>query len=62
MHSAKTLGILWLACEDVFTFQFKPISDNFTYTEQNVLKKIASLFDKLGSGNIEILQLYPAGH
>ena len=43
----KTLGIIWLA-EDVFTFRFKSIEQQFQPTKRNVLKKIATLFDPLG--------------
>ena len=44
----KTLGIIWLAEEDVFTFKFKSIEQHFKPTKRNVLKKIATLFDPLG--------------
>ena len=44
----KTLGIIWLAEEDVFTFKFKSIEQQFKPTKRNVLKKIATLFDPLG--------------
>jgi len=48
LHGAKTLGILWLARDHVFTFHFKPVDDDFVYTKRNVLKKVVSLFDPLG--------------
>ena len=35
----KTLGIIWLA-EDVFTFKFKSIDQQFKPTKRNVFKKI----------------------
>ena len=44
----KTLGIIWLADEDVFTFKSKLIEQGFKPTKRNVLKKIAALFDPLG--------------
>jgi len=40
--------VLWLARDDVFTFHFKPVDDDFVYTKWNVLKKVASLFDPFG--------------
>ena len=44
----KTLGIIWLAEEDVFTFKSKVIEEEFKPTKRNVLKKISTLFDPLG--------------
>ena len=44
----KTVGIIWLADKDVFTFKSKLIEQGFKPTKRNVLKKIAALFDPLG--------------
>ena len=44
----KTLGVLWLATEDVFTFKSYCISEKFQPTKRNYLKRIATLFDPLG--------------
>ena len=44
----KTLGIMWLAKEDVFTFISKPVEEGFKPTKRNFLKKMATLFDPLG--------------
>jgi len=46
--AVKTLGIIWKANEDVFTFKSKPIESYFKPTKRNVLKKVATLFDPLG--------------
>ena len=46
--AVKTLGILWNAKEDIFTFNSKQIESHFQPTKRNVLKKIATLFDPLG--------------
>lgn len=46
--AVKTLGVMWLAKEDVFTFQPKSIEQEFKSTKRNFLKKIATLFDPLG--------------
>ena len=35
----KTLGIMWLAKEDVFTFISKPIEEGFKPTKRIFLKK-----------------------
>ncbi|XP_070556537.1 uncharacterized protein [Ptychodera flava] len=43
----KTLGVLWLAEEDVFTFQLN-LPEKFVFWKRNFLKKIATLFDPLG--------------
>ena len=45
---AKTLGVWWLALEDVFTFKENVPDGNTVFTEGNFLKKIATLFDSLG--------------
>ena len=44
----KTLGVLWLATEDVFTFKSYCVSEKFQPTKRNYLKQIATLFDPLG--------------
>lgn len=46
--AVKTLGVMWLAKEDVFTFKSKSIEKEFKPTKRNFLKKIATLFDPLG--------------
>ena len=46
--STKTLGVWWLAEQDVFTFAENAPSDDMKYTKRNFLRKIATLFDPLG--------------
>ena len=48
LPSLKTLGIVWIAEEDKFTFSSNNVDDGFNYTKRNVLKKISTLFDPLG--------------
>ena len=48
MPKTKTLGVMWEAKRDVFTFQVQqPLVDNKPLTNRNVLSAIASLFDPL---------------
>ena len=44
----KTLGVLWLATDDVFTFKSYCVVEKFQPTKRNYLKRIATLFDPLG--------------
>ena len=44
----KTLGVWWLADQDVFTFKETAPDDSMVYTKRNFLKKIATLFDPIG--------------
>ena len=46
--SAKTLGVLWKAAEDNFTFNSKEIDQISKFTKREFLKRIATLFDPLG--------------
>jgi len=46
--AVKTLGVIWDAKEDIFTFKSKQIESQFKLTKRSVLKKIATLFDPLG--------------
>ena len=50
LPGTKTLGVLWLATEDVFTFRFNKLDMELlaNCTKRIVLKKVASLFDPLG--------------
>jgi hypothetical protein len=48
LQGAKTLGVLWLAKDDVFTFHYNQPDEAFIYTKRSVLKKVAALFDPLG--------------
>ena len=47
LPSLKTLGVLWLAKEDIFTFKASADA-HFQFTKRNFLKKIATLFDPMG--------------
>ena len=47
LRSVKTLGVLWIAAEDVFTFESQ-VNEEFELTKCNFLKKIAAHFDPLG--------------
>ena len=44
----KTLGVWWLADQDVFAFKETAPDDSMVYTKRNFLKKIATLFDPIG--------------
>lgn len=44
----KTLGVWWLAEEDIFTFMEHVPDKSMPYTKRNFLKKIATLFDLIG--------------
>ena len=48
LPSVKTLGLLWLANEDVFSFQLRVHKESTQLTKRAVLKRIALLFDPLG--------------
>ena len=48
LPTTKTLGLIWAAKEDEFTFKVSQIPDKFVFTKRNFFKKIASLFDSLG--------------
>ena len=48
LPSMKTLGVLWMAREDVFTNRVNPPDEKFQLTKRNFLRKIAMLFDPLG--------------
>ena len=39
---------MWLAAEDVFTFESKIVEEKIELTKRNFLKKVATLFDPLG--------------
>ena len=44
----KTLGVWWLAEEDIFTFKEHVPDKSMPYTKRNFLIKIATLFDPIG--------------
>ncbi|XP_064622588.1 uncharacterized protein LOC135484829 [Lineus longissimus] len=47
LPTVKTLGVLWLPKEDVFSFRFN-LPDEEAITKRKFLQKTASLFDPLG--------------
>ena len=49
LPKTTTLGIIWEARKDVFTFQVEPPDVNKAPTKRNVLSAIGSLFDPLQS-------------
>lgn len=48
LPSTKTLGVGWVAKQEVFIFEETSPSDDMKYTKRNSLRKIATLFDPLG--------------
>ena len=48
LPSVKTLGVLWVAEEDMFTYKAHPPGKEFQLTKRNFLKSIATLFEPLG--------------
>ena len=48
LQTTKTLGVLWAATEDKFSFRHSLQLDGFEFTRRNVLRRIASVYDPLG--------------
>jgi len=48
LPSAKTLGVMWCATEDVFSFHYPSPVQLPTITKRSVLRKMASIFDPRG--------------
>ena len=46
--SVKTLGILWIAAEDNFTFKFKGIDQVFKFTKRDFLKRATYIIRSIG--------------
>ncbi|KAJ8051026.1 hypothetical protein HOLleu_04443 [Holothuria leucospilota] len=68
LPSIKTLGVLWKATEDIFTFQPNPPPADYLLTKRNILRKLATVFDPLGflspfiiRGKVLLQELWAAG-
>ncbi|XP_070582020.1 uncharacterized protein [Ptychodera flava] len=48
LPSMKTLGVWWLAEEDVFTLKVNPPVENYTITKRSFLSRISTLSDPMG--------------
>ena len=48
LPQVKTLGVLWLASDDIFTFKFSAPEKGSQLTKRLFLRHIASMFDPLG--------------
>ena len=48
LHPIKTLGILWQAAKDAFTFKVQPPDNYYSFMKRNFLSKVSTLFDPLG--------------
>ncbi len=48
LPDTKTLGVWWIAEQDVFTFRETAPANDMIYTKRNFLRKIATLFDPIG--------------
>ena len=56
LPAIKTLGILWVAEEDIFTYKVNPPEESYLLTKRNFLRKIATLFDPLGFLNPYVIR------
>ena len=48
LQTTKTLGVLWAATDDKFSFRHSLQLDGFEFTKRNVLRRTASVYDPLG--------------
>ena len=48
LQTTKTLGVLWAATDDKFSFRHSLQLDGFEFTMRNVLRRTASVYDPLG--------------
>ena len=48
LPTTKTLGVLWAATDDKFSFRHSLQLDGFEFTKRNVLRRTASVYDPLG--------------
>ena len=48
LPSVKTLGVIWSASSDQFSFSAAPLVENIVLTKRKFLSKISALFDPLG--------------
>ncbi|CAC5374178.1 unnamed protein product [Mytilus coruscus] len=68
LPSVKTLGVIWQADNDIFTFKANPPADDFKFTKRNILSTVATLFDPLGfiaphtvKGKLLLQEMWTAG-
>lgn len=47
LASAETLGVIWTACEDVFSFKYPPPEEP-EFTHRGVLRQLTKIFDPSG--------------
>ena len=47
LPSTKTLGVLWSAESDTFSFRLTAPAEDMVLTKRNILKKVAAVFDPL---------------
>ncbi|CAG2211583.1 unnamed protein product [Mytilus edulis] len=68
LPSVKTLGVIWQADNDIFTFKANPPAEDFKFTKRNILSKVATLLDPLGfiapytiRGKLLLQEMWTAG-
>lgn len=69
LPTTKTLGILWIADDDCFTFRIADLASSTTLTKHVMLKNIARLFDPVGflspyiiTGKVLLQEIWSAGY